>query len=65
MTEPDKSNVRLISDAVARGLKHVYVPRSVPLPEDDDGTDFDRQAREVLERFERTHEAIKAEEAER
>jgi hypothetical protein len=65
MTEPDKPNIRLVVDGVARGLKHVYVPRALPLPEDDEGTAFDRSAREVLERFERAHDAIKAEESDR
>ena len=60
MTEPDKSNVRLITDAVASRLKKLHPPHPVALPEEDD-SDW----RDVLARIERSFQAMKDEEAER
>jgi hypothetical protein len=65
MTELDKPNIRLVTDAVTFGLRKLHPPKFAPMPEDDEGTAFDRQARDVLERFERAHDAIKAEESDR
>lgn len=62
---PDPKNVRLITDAISRGLREVHSLRLVPLAEDIEEPAFDRSAREDLERFERAHKALKAEESER
>jgi len=66
MSEPDRTKLRVIPGALSHGTGTLYVPRiPTPLPEDDEGTIFDRSARDVLERFERAHELTKAEEGDR
>lgn len=61
MTEPDKSNVRLISDAVTHGLRRTYTPDPTPIPDVDD----DNSWRDILADFERRFQQAKAEESER
>lgn len=62
---PDPKNVRLITDAISHGLREVHNLRLLPKADDMEGAAFDRSAREDLERFERAHKALKAEESER